>query len=185
MLSQSQLQTIKADLANASGVFATNLAAFLAAYKAVNPGVPVPSSVTIARLLEGDFDQLGAALMNLPVSNFTKTVTSIPITTLAQWAATGPRAKIEQAIASAQTPVAVAACCYTIRDMFQGLNGPALDMSSAANKQLIAAMVTAGVLSVTDQQNLSALTKVSPATYAESLLGDGVVMDHESYSWLR
>lgn len=124
-----------------------------------------------------------AELLNTPNASYSVSASLVPLSLLGIWAAKNDvRKKIEAAANDSTSPVQ--SICQTIRDLLQGLNGPPFDASNPDNQAMLSALAAAGVL-VDDASppnslasSLLALATKSPASRAEVLFGEGVIVSH-------
>jgi hypothetical protein len=128
----------------------------------------------------GQSDQAVADALNAPTE--VVVVPLVPLSVLAMWAArTGVRARIE---AGTQTASPVQGICLTLRDLFTGLTGPSLDLSSTDNLAMLDALVTAGIMSTADRASLLALQN-HPTSRALQLAGWGIPVQAPDITWVR
>jgi hypothetical protein len=128
----------------------------------------------------GQSDQAVADVLNAPTE--VVVVPLVPLSVLAMWAArTGVRARIE---AGTQTASPVQGICLTLRDLFTGLTGPSLDLSSTDNLAMLDALVTAGIMSAADRTSLLALQN-HPTSRALQLAGWNVPVQAPDVAWVR
>lgn len=104
---------------------------------------------------------------------WTKAQPLISAPALRRWAAAaGARQPLEAGVTNASA--AVASICLAVRDFLMG-GGDPLDLADPANQSMIAALVTARVLTADQAASLNALGTV-PASRAEALFGAGTVV---------
>lgn len=134
--------------------------------------------------LAGKSDAEMASLLNAPNAAFMAVNPLLPLTALGIWAAkTGVRAKVEQAALNNVSPVQ--SPCLAIRDLLVTMNGPPFDVSNADNQAMVAALVSAGVMTAEQQTELAALGNKSPASRAEVLFGVDTIISERDVGLAR
>jgi hypothetical protein len=140
-----------------------------------------PLSLGYAAFVASGSDGGIVALLNTPNVAWTKRIDTVPVSTVAGWAAAGPIARIQAAANNAASPVQ--SVCQMAILYLQG-SSTAFDFSDGGKDiQMIGAMLAAGVITQAEHDSLLALRNVSPASRAEVLWGAGVSVDQSDVSF--